>query len=83
MPMSYQVRYTSRAAEQKETLPPEGQRALTGLEKQLGENPWNAGREDKRDGSWRASFGRFGDAQYVIGERDIVRVTMLFITWAG
>lgn len=41
------------------------------------------GRADKGTGSWRAGFGRFGDAQYVIGERDVVRVTMLFITWAG
>lgn len=81
--MSYEVRYTTRAAEQKKTLPPEGQRALAALEKRLGKDPWNAGREDKSSGSWRASFGNFGDAQYVIGERDVVRVTMLFITWVG
>ncbi|MFF0145801.1 hypothetical protein ATK36_1070 [Amycolatopsis sulphurea] len=81
--MSYEVRYPTRAAEQKETLPPEGQQALAGLEKKLGNDPWNAGRADKGSGSWRAGFGRFGDAQYVIGERDVVRVTMLFITWVG
>ncbi|MET9265278.1 DUF6247 family protein [Amycolatopsis sp. NPDC004079] len=66
-PVSCEVRCTTRAARAEGNPAPEGQQALTGLEKKLGKDPWSAGREGKPTGSWRASLGRYGDAQYVIG----------------
>lgn len=79
--MTYQIRYTTRAATQKDTLPPAGKAALATLENRLRSDP-TVGHEDKRQGCWRVGFGGYGDAEYVFSNQ-IVTVTMLFITWAG
>jgi hypothetical protein len=81
--VSYEVRYTTRAAEQRDSLPPDGRRALAALENQLSSDPWSAGQEAKSEGAWYADFGDFGQAKYVIGDDGVVRVTVLFITWVG
>ena len=84
--MRFQVRYTTRAAEQRDSLPPSGKRALTWLERRLRVDPWRAGQEAKSENAWYADFGGFGDfgqAKYLIGEGGGIQVTILFITWVG
>lgn len=81
--MSYEIRYTTRAQQQKDTLPPAGRQALARLEDQLRSDPWHAGHEAKDEGAWYADFGDFGQAKYVIGANQIVRVTVLYVTWVG
>lgn len=80
--MRYEIRYTTRAEQQKDSLPPDGKRALARLEGQLSSNPRKAGEEAKSEGAWYADFGDSGQAKYVIGD-NVVTVTVLFITWAG
>lgn len=79
--MSFTVRYTTRAQQQKNTLPEAGKRALVGLESKLSANP-RSGQENKSRGSWRCAFGGYGDAEYIFAD-EIVTVTVLYITWVG
>jgi hypothetical protein len=65
--VSYEIRYTDRAEQQKDSLPPDGKRALARLEGQLSKDPWKAGQEAKSEGAWYADFGDYGQAMYVIG----------------
>ncbi|MGW7354881.1 type II toxin-antitoxin system RelE family toxin [Streptomyces sp. NPDC054784] len=67
---SYQIRYTDRAATQKNSLPQDQKSSLKELEKRLKNNPYQGARSN-RDNSWSADFTG-GFITYIVSNNHLV-----------
>lgn len=78
----YTVRFVTYAAEQRDSLPPAGRRALDHRVRELEEDPRRDAEYKASDDTWSTSFGEWGAMLYLISDR-IITVTVLRITWVG
>jgi hypothetical protein len=80
MARRYVVRFVTYAAQQRDSLPPDGRRALDLKVRRLEEDPRQDAEYKTGDGGWSSSFGDWGTMLYLISD-NIVTVTVLRLAW--
>lgn len=76
---TYEVRFVTEAARQRDSLPAGPRRELEETLKEIRANPFRKGRKGS-DEVWYQDFGRTGQIMYLVSNR-IVTVTVLRLTY--